>query len=426
MLPLNVKVMSISVNIIGIILSLLMLFDFGYLVKKINTYDNILFRAINIILVSIFVVDSFTYIVDGLPQYRGITFLILAIYFALNPLMAISWVLYCDYKLYDDKNRIQKLLPLFIFHVVIVFVMSLLCSRFPTIFYLDENNIYYRGPYFVYFVLTNFIYLLYSVYLILLSIKINKKSRVMERHNLLFMTYPLFPLIGMLIQSISYGINIMWLMTTVSLLIIYFNFQNTQLVVDPLTEINNRYKFDTYFENYILQNSFVEKNVFLALLDLNKFKSINDRYGHLEGDFALKKTAYIIRKIVDTDDFIARLGGDEFVIIGERDNEAGVNRTIKNIYLEIENYNLKSDKPYNISLSIGYAFKPINVLKNKEWFLSEADKKMYLDKKEKNKHIQLDIIKHEIETKVESEQIVPIEKVDIMKILEKDLNKIEI
>lgn len=87
--------------------------------------------------------------------------------------------------------------------------------------------------------------------------------------------------------------------------------------LDSLTQVYNR----TYFEQEYTKmlDSCVEDNLTLSLvmLDIDKFKNINDTYGHLKGDEILKQLAKIIKQNIRKNDIFARWGGEEFIIIAE-------------------------------------------------------------------------------------------------------------
>jgi len=80
---------------------------------------------------------------------------------------------------------------------------------------------------------------------------------------------------------------------------------------DTLTNVPNRKMFKDTINNAIDQ----KEPFSLLLIDLNKFKFINDNYGHNVGDEVLKEVTRRINNYIDENDFLARLGGDEFVII---------------------------------------------------------------------------------------------------------------
>ena len=84
---------------------------------------------------------------------------------------------------------------------------------------------------------------------------------------------------------------------------------------DSLTGLPNR-KFALEFLNYVLNNAKRSHNKSAVLfMDLDKFKIINDSYGHKAGDLVLKKISQRLKNIIREGDFLARLGGDEFILI---------------------------------------------------------------------------------------------------------------
>lgn len=84
---------------------------------------------------------------------------------------------------------------------------------------------------------------------------------------------------------------------------------------DPLTSLANRYQFDSRLEDAIKLANRTGFNFALLLLDLDKFKLVNDTYGHHAGDEILKYVAKVLQKCFRETDTVARMGGDEFVII---------------------------------------------------------------------------------------------------------------
>ncbi len=89
----------------------------------------------------------------------------------------------------------------------------------------------------------------------------------------------------------------------------------TQIVLDPLTGLLNRRGFQAVFERVLARYETTGENFALAVADLDHFKSINDTYGHVEGDAVLCATADLLRRNLRSTDFIGRLGGEEFVIL---------------------------------------------------------------------------------------------------------------
>jgi diguanylate cyclase (GGDEF)-like protein len=124
---------------------------------------------------------------------------------------------------------------------------------------------------------------------------------------------------------------------------------------DYLTGIDNR---RSYFKKGIeLFEAPLEEpyELYVSMLDLDKFKNINDTFGHNIGDDVLKEFTKIIENQLDENDIFARLGGEEFSIILVSDNKDDVITKFETIKNRVKNIDLKVDgKPLEISVSIGF------------------------------------------------------------------------
>ena len=166
------------------------------------------------------------------------------------------------------------------------------------------------------------------------------------------------------------------------MLYVYIISLNDQVSIDELTRLNNR----TQLKKYVVGESSKQNNDkstrFVLMIDLNKFKQINDQYGHVEGDMALKRTADALKaacgdNVLKT--FIARYGGDEFIIITKTDNEELVKElcnTIKNTVIRL---NDEAGAKYELTASIGYASYTGDITAF-QTALAEADEALYKDK----------------------------------------------
>ncbi|WP_167740392.1 putative bifunctional diguanylate cyclase/phosphodiesterase [Parasedimentitalea huanghaiensis] len=83
---------------------------------------------------------------------------------------------------------------------------------------------------------------------------------------------------------------------------------------DALTGLANRRAFSDHIENLKLSETTTEKSIMVMMLDLDRFKAVNDLHGHASGDYVLTETAKRITDVMGDGDFAARLGGDEFAI----------------------------------------------------------------------------------------------------------------
>lgn len=128
---------------------------------------------------------------------------------------------------------------------------------------------------------------------------------------------------------------------------------------DDLTGLNNRGECDRYL-NTTVSGIAMEKKLYLLLFDADNFKQINDRFGHPEGDRALRYIAKALRETCHgTDWFCARYGGDEFVIVCKCDGESVVEDIIQKVADKLNGYAAKNSLKYPLTLSCGYAcYKP--------------------------------------------------------------------
>lgn len=154
-------------------------------------------------------------------------------------------------------------------------------------------------------------------------------------------------------------------------------------ITDDLTGLFNRRGFFTVAEQ---QRKFAVRNkrrLALLYLDLNNMKDINDRFGHAEGDRALRDTAGILSKAFRESDICARIGGDEFVVLltdhAGSDNEHIIKNQIEDRLTE---RNSQSDRPFELSLSLGMAHFDPGMPCSVAELLTRADASMYESKKQ--------------------------------------------
>ena len=118
------------------------------------------------------------------------------------------------------------------------------------------------------------------------------------------------------------------------------------------------------------------------MIDLNKFKQINDQYGHVEGDNALKRTADALKSACadrTMKTFIARYGGDEFIIIAKTDNEELIKELCENIKSTMIRLNDEAGAEYELTACIGYSSYS-GELSAFQSALNKADEQLYKEK----------------------------------------------
>jgi diguanylate cyclase (GGDEF)-like protein len=161
------------------------------------------------------------------------------------------------------------------------------------------------------------------------------------------------PLAGEVIQIMVPGTVVFCVGVTFGLFVMFVENQNQLISLDTLTKLNNRNQLN-YFLDAKLNSRNSEKHLVLFVMDLDYFKQINDKYGHMEGDRSLVILSNVLKRVLGPRGFfIARIGGDEFVTVAELDHMAKAEKVMALLHSALKT---ESEKlPYKISLSIGYA-----------------------------------------------------------------------
>jgi len=154
---------------------------------------------------------------------------------------------------------------------------------------------------------------------------------------------------------------------------------------DELTGLYNRRGFQIFGEKYFTMARRKNNNLLLLYCDLDKFKPINDRFGHREGDLALKATAEILTRAFRDYDIISRFGGDEFVVLLDNTPPTDFPAVKERLDSFIAEYNATSGKEYTIGISCGFSAYTITAQTDitLEKLVEEADRMLYIEKKKK-------------------------------------------
>ena len=151
---------------------------------------------------------------------------------------------------------------------------------------------------------------------------------------------------------------------------------------DVLTGILNRRGFDDVSKGVIAECREMKRDVIISYVDMNNLKVINDRFGHDDGDFALKAISTLLTDIIGGNGTVGRIGGDEYAFIYHG------SLTEEELQSEIEKsfhqMNKASEKPYNVTVSCGfYRIHPEDNISLDD-ALAIADQNLYVAKKYKD------------------------------------------
>ena len=368
----------VQAHIFGIIILFLI-----FLNSKKNSryilFDQRLFLNLVILTISLLSVDMIRRLLSG---GDGLSSRILYIGFSslgllLAPVASLIWFMYSDYKIHENKLRLQRKLPILGLPLginLVLLILNLTPGSFQgCLFTIDSMNIYSRGPCLYMILFISYFYLLYAF----INICRNKKllnSR--DYYSLLVFILP--PILGSLVQVVFYEINFTWLAMAVSIFIIFMNIQNKELSLDALTGLYNQRKLNIYLDSTLDRR---KDNILGGIMiDLDDFKLINDSFGHRQGDQALVHVADILRSSFRKEDFLARYGGDEFLIVLSLKKASEIDDIVKRLKTNVENFNRENIAPYDLSLSIGYDVFCLDGSITSDDFVNRIDNLMYEEK----------------------------------------------
>lgn len=322
-----------------------------------------------------------------------ITHVLCVVFFLMHGCFGYFWMQYSLQCLCPDYQPSKQLTVLLWAPQVLSSAIIIASPWTGWVYQISEENRYHRGPYMWVVMTLACVYWAASVVLTVAE-KINPKQIREASVYCALLIFPLPTFIGNLLQLRFYGMSIVWVCSAISLLILFINLQNNQLSRDMLTGLFNRRQTNMQlaWEMEHLPDSGYQ--LFLAMVDVDHFKNINDQCGHLAGDQAIIQVGKILRGSCRKKDFIGRFGGDEFVIIGHT-TEAGDWQAIKEtIQQKTAEVNAQQGLPYWISLSVGVTIYSRQDELTVDAMLSAADQAMYRVKAQRHLTEKTTAIKH--------------------------------
>ncbi|MBP1154511.1 MULTISPECIES: diguanylate cyclase [unclassified Paenibacillus] len=161
-------------------------------------------------------------------------------------------------------------------------------------------------------------------------------------------------------------------------------FQNAQenAVKDFLTGLNNVRKFDEVMKETLDKADHYHQKVSLILIDIDHFKLINDRHGHLSGDEVLKQLSKVLMDSCSSMDIVSRNGGEEFSVILPSNSRNQAVEIAERIRATIEGYEFRlwNGSTINITVSLGVSTYRETTF-NQESLIKQADDCLYQAKR---------------------------------------------
>ncbi|MEG0456848.1 MAG: GGDEF domain-containing protein [Oscillospiraceae bacterium] len=295
------------------------------------------------------------------PDFRvfNIIFNIIGFSISLYIPLFLSALYTVEYK----SNGLLYLSPIFIINFLFI------TTPFTGwMFDISSENIYNRGPYFFIYILG---YLYGFILFIITNLKMSKKFIRGDKTVLLLMSFLIIGGTG--VQVAFPDVHTSWHCVTISLIIYYVFQRELYFRYDPITGMLTR----IVYENH-LKKAHQYKNGVVIIFDINKFKQINDFYGHQKGDLYLKLSAQAVKKAFDEIGNCYRIGGDEFCVIAKIDDEKQLNK----YFDKFNNYQQRIKNDFSVFFGISYGYSVFSKNGNVDIHkcIKQADKMMYKNK----------------------------------------------
>ena len=346
-------------------------------------YGQILYQKLTFSVLGMCVMDAAWYMVEG-RSFNGaleLNLLLNFCFYLLANLSAYYWFLFSEH---EQGNQFTRTLRgRLICALPMLFLLGFNLASISTgwVFYVNGQNQWHPGPYL-------WVQLLIcDGYVFLTACKALHKALhtdiYAQREKFLWMSFYAVPcLLAGVVVIFTLEVAMSCISSTFSVLMVYISLQDQQISLDPLTRLNNRHELHKYLQEAV-KRCRNNGRLYLVVLDIDSFKSINDKYGHVEGDKALLRLAAALKETSKTFNcFIARYGGDEFIILHEAADQEELEALTGKLHQSLEKLNQAEASPYKLTVSLGYArYEP--PLRNDEDLIAAADVKLYEAKRSK-------------------------------------------
>jgi len=298
-------------------------------------------------------------------------FIIWSIYLVARNCCFYYSAVFVDYFAHGNIARTKKFLI-----GVSIFIAAYIISIIPNFyhgyyFYISKDNIYIQGSFYILQLFISYL----PIILILIDVSLAPKY-IKRNQVLLIMFFVVITAVGAAVDIVLRTTNLIWPCITGAVLYVYFFLLRSDAKIDSLTGIGNRNNFYEYINMLSMQSA--ERKYAFIKIDLNQLEEINNSFGNLEGDNAIKDLSTIIKISIRHTDFAARYGGDEFIlIIGA---ESNIQRVIDRIIEQINFQNDKKLKPYKLFINYTYDFYTTNTGNSIQDFLAYLDSKIQKNK----------------------------------------------
>ncbi len=341
--------------------------------RRVSTKKSLWFRIIIYATMWMLFLEAITMAVDGMPG----TIMYWAVYLSntvlfIFILVPISlWLIYLDECLFvPEKERKKKRIVYACFNIAALVIVIINFST-GILFTVTQTNRYIRGE--AIYIMAALNYILYAGYIPTLT---KYRKLISGRIYGLIFALGLLPIFGALVQILSYGTPLIWPMLALAALVAHILIEREETRRDGLTGLAARIQFEARAQYKIDRH----QPFSIIMIDIDKFKKINDAYGHEEGDQALKIIANLLGKSIKQVDSAYRYGGDEFILLIESEDSEVTKKIMERLKTSLDRFNGTKQKPYVLSFSAGTVFYDGKKEESIYSLFSAADEMMYANK----------------------------------------------
>ena len=154
-------------------------------------------------------------------------------------------------------------------------------------------------------------------------------------------------------------------------------------ITDVMTRLLNRRGMEEQLAPLWQQMCVKREHAAFISIDMDRLKQINDTYGHLAGDFAIRLIGHAARRAAPKEALLARMGGDEFLAVIPRATKREAEKYMQDFQKELETLNKLEDRSFKVSASCGAMVFRLDSLSSIEECIQKSDEEMYRQKEKK-------------------------------------------
>lgn len=350
--------------------------------------SNIMFIRNMFGIFSVCIFDIFCVILEGRPG-NGIYVLLqiaYTVYLCSIFCMSFQWFMYSteftrSKKFYNHENRMGFIVPF-----ICMIILTVLSPFAEILFKIDrDTNTITSGYLSVFLYILPYVFVVFAAVQLLVAFVYDTETKTdLSPETVAF--YIGIPILSLIANIIMHSFHSMAPTFCVVMIFVYFDYQVGHVSTDGLTGLNNKRQYLHYVTS-AMQEPKSPLKLFLLIADVDCFKTINDRFGHAEGDKALVEIAGILKRVCSKSggSFLARYGGDEFVIVFKARFTDEIESLKKDIVLALKERNEQPGVRYKLSMSIGYSKYEYG--ESLSTFTEHADEMLYYEKEDHHRQL---------------------------------------